>query len=94
MITDKRKLIFIAVCVISITSFGFVSNAVATNENGEHSEMKQDKHGKVSQGDFIQHHRWMFEKNDANNDGFLDRSEMKTLHKMVEAMHKRSDAHE
>ena len=93
MISDKRKMILIAICAISITTFGFSSIATATNGNGEHSVMKKDKHGKVSQEDFIQHHRWMFEKNDANNDGFLDKTEMKALHKMVKGMHKRGEAH-
>jgi len=93
MISDKRKMILIAICAISITTFGFASIATATNGNGEHSVMKKDKHGKVSQEDFIQHHRWMFEKNDANNDGFLDKTEMKALHKMVRSMHKRGEAH-
>ncbi len=93
MISFKRKMILIATSAIFITTFGFASIAVATNGNDEHSAMKKDADGKVSQEDFIQHHRWMFEKNDANNDGFLDKSEMKALHSMVKGMHKRSDAH-
>ena len=90
MISYKRKMILIAICAISMTTFGFASIATATNENGEHSVMKKDKHGKVSQEDFMQHHKWMFEKNDANKDGFLDKIEMQELHKMVKAMHRSS----
>ncbi len=93
MISYKRKMILIAICAISITTFSFASIAVAADGNGEHSVMKKDKHGKVSQEDFIAHHRWMFEKKDVNNDGFLDKAEMKALHKMVKKMHERSEAH-
>lgn len=93
MISFKRKMIFIATSAIFITTFGFTSIAVATNGNDEHSVMKKGADGKVSQENFIEHHRWMFEKNDANNDGFLDKAEMKALHKMVKGMHKRSEAH-
>ena len=93
MISNKRKMILIAIFAISISTFGFASIAVATDGNGEHSVMKKDKDGKVSQEDFIQHHKWMFEKNDANNDGFLDKNEMKELHKMVKSMHRSSSAH-
>ena len=93
MISYKRKMILTAIFAISITTFGFASIAVATNGNDEHAVMKKDMDGKVSQEDFIQHHRWMFEKNDANKDGFLDKIEMKALHKMVKGMHKRGEAH-
>ncbi len=92
MISYKRKMIPIAICAISIAIFGFASIAVAANGKDEHAVMKKDMDGKVSQKDFIQHHQWIFEKNDTNKDGFLDKIEMEALHKMVRGMHKRSEA--
>lgn len=83
----------IAICVISITTFGFAFIAAATNGNDEHSVMKEDMGGKVSQKKFIRHSQWMFEKNDANKDGLLDKLEMQKLHKILKSMHKNSVAH-
>ncbi|MCH9638381.1 MAG: hypothetical protein K0U40_02700 [Betaproteobacteria bacterium] len=93
MISYQRKMMLIALHAIFIVAFSYTSIAFATNGNDEHAVMKKDSDGKVSQEDFIEHHRWMFEKNDANKDGFLNKSEMKALHKMVKEMHKRSEAH-
>ncbi len=67
-------------------------NTDTKSESGEHSVMKKDKDGKVSLDDFMQHHKWMFQRNDVNKDGFLDNAEMHGLHKMVKGMHKRHEA--
>lgn len=44
-----------------------------------------NKDGKISKEEFTKHHEAMFEKNDANKDGFLDETErrdmMKNMHK-------------
>ena len=93
MISYQRRMIFIVLQAIFIATFSFTSIAFATNGSDEHAVMNKGADGKVSQEDFIEHHRWMFEKNDANNDGYLSKSEMKELHKMVKGMHKRSEAH-
>ena len=39
------------------------------------SSVDVDKDGKISKDEFIKHHEQMFEKMDANKDGFLDESE-------------------
>ncbi len=90
MITYQRKMMLIALHAIFIVAFSYTSIASATNGSDEHAVMKKDADGKVSQENFIEHHRWMFEQNDANKDGYLNKSEMKELHKMVREMHKRS----
>ncbi|PSJ17230.1 calcium-binding protein [Nitrosomonas supralitoralis] len=49
------------------------------------SSVDSNKDGKISKEEFMKHHEAMFEKNDANKDGFLDETErrdmMKNMHK-------------
>lgn len=69
----------------------FATNANATGGDegeGDPSVMKREQGG-VSKEEFMKHHQWMFDQNDANKDGYLDNDEMKNLHKMVGKMHKR-----
>ena len=58
------------------------------------SAVDLNKDGKISKEEFMKHHEAMFDKKDANKDGFLDESEM---HKMMDHMHKhdqkKEDAH-
>ncbi len=92
MTTYKSKTDFIIASVIFIVILSFASISNATSENSEGngpSVMQKDKDGKVSQKEFMQHHKWMFEQNDINQDGYLDADEMKDLHKMAKEMHKR-----
>lgn len=94
MITYKRKTNFIIASVIFIAALSFASISNATSENSERngpSVMQKDMDGKVSQKEFMQHHKWMFEQNDINQDDYLDADEMRDLHKMVKEMHKRSE---
>lgn len=53
------------------------------------SSVDVDKDGKISKDEFIKHHEQMFEKMDANKDGFLDESEMHHMmgHKHMHDMH-------
>lgn len=53
--------------------------------------MKKEQDGSVSKEEFMKHHQWMFEQNDANKNGYLDPDEMKNLHKMVKKMHDASE---
>lgn len=43
-----------------------------------------NKDGKISKDEFMKHHETMFDKMDANKDGFLDEKEM---HHMMDHMH-------
>ncbi|MBP6366644.1 MAG: EF-hand domain-containing protein [Nitrosomonas sp.] len=58
------------------------------------SAVDLNKDGKISKEEFMKHHEAMFDKKDANKDGFVDESEM---HKMMDHMHKhdqkKEDAH-
>ena len=49
------------------------------------SAVDLNKDGKISKEEFMKHHEAMFDKKDANKDGFVDESEM---HKMMDHMHK------
>lgn len=49
------------------------------------SSADQNKDGKISKEEFIKHHEAMFDKKDANKDGFLDDAEM---HSMKDHSHK------
>lgn len=92
MITHKNKFGRIVVGAIFFTTFSFTAISYAASENSEEnglSVMKRDQAGRVSEQEFMQHHQWMFEQNDTNQDGFLDIDEMKNLHKMVKKMHER-----
>lgn len=48
------------------------------NHQCEHmmSSVDQDKDGKISKAEFMKHHEALFDKKDANKDGFLDDTEM------------------
>lgn len=48
------------------------------------SDPDLDKDGKISRDEFMKHHEQMFDKKDANKDGFLDEKEM---HRMMKHMH-------
>lgn len=48
-----------------------------------------DKDGKISKEEFMKHHETMFDKKDANKDGFLDDAEMHRMKK--NHMHKYDD---
>lgn len=81
---QKRGIGFIA----AVVSFLVATAAFATDEGtSDYSVMKKEKDGSVSKDEFMKHHQWMFEQNDANKDGYLDTNEMKNLHKMVNKMH-------
>ena len=58
------------------------------------SAVDLNKDGKIIKEEFMKHHEAMFDKKDANKDGFVDESEM---HKMMDHMHKhdqkKEDAH-
>lgn len=49
------------------------------------SSADQNKDGKISKEEFMKHHETMFDKKDANKDGFLDDTEM---HGMKDHAHK------
>ena len=50
------------------------------------SSVDQDKDGKISKAEFMKHHEALFDKKDANKDGFLDDTEMHRM--MMKHMHK------
>jgi hypothetical protein len=50
-----------------------------------------DKDGKISKEEFIKHHETVFDKKDANKDGFLDDTEM---HRMKDYRHKHEHEHD
>lgn len=50
------------------------------------SSVDQDKDGKISKAEFMKHHENLFDKKDANKDGFLDDNEMHRM--MMKHMHK------
>ena len=70
-----------------------------SGQSGGHGDMKSGDHhqcehkmsdpdlnkdGKISREEFMKHHEQMFDKKDANKDGFLDEKEM---HRMMKHMH-------
>ncbi len=86
---QKPKLGFITVIVPFLAATViFAASANAAEEKSDPSVMKSGKDG-VSKEEFMKHHQWMFEQNDANKNGYLDADEMKNLHKMVGKMHER-----
>lgn len=89
---QKRKIgLITAIASFLVVTVTFVASANAASgseEKNDPSVMKSEKNG-VSKEEFMKHHQWMFEQNDANKDGYLDTNEMKNLHNMVGKMHER-----
>lgn len=54
------------------------------------SSVDLNKDGKISKEEFMKHHEAMFDKKDANKDGFLEDTEM---HHMMDKMHKHDHDH-
>ncbi|GKS68112.1 hypothetical protein W03_01160 [Nitrosomonas sp. PY1] len=89
---QKRKIgliTAIAPFLVATAIFAVSANAADGNEGKDDpSVMKSGPNG-VSKEEFMKHHQWMFEQNDANKNGYLDADEMKNLHNMVKKMHER-----
>ncbi len=81
----KKKLITIAVGTAFLMSFG-TSTFAHECKHCEHmmSKMDADGDGQISRTEFMRHHGEMFDKNDSNDDRFLDAGE---VHDMMEKMH-------
>lgn len=89
--SHKRNLISIAIGTALLFAFGATSASAAdpAKESGHQCEHKisdpdLDKDGKISRDEFMKHHELMFDKKDANKDGFLDEKEM---HHIMKHMH-------
>lgn len=88
------SIIALALVPFLMATISFSTNATAASGNtgeSDSSVMKKEQDGSVSKKEFVKHHQWMFEQNDANHDDYLSPDEMKNLHKMVKSMHERSE---
>lgn len=70
-------------------SHGDAKSGDAHGHQCEHmGPVDTNKDGKISKEEFMKHHEAMFDKKDANKDGFIDQSEM---HRMMDHMHKQGN---
>lgn len=91
---QKRKMGFIVALVsFLMATVGFATSANASGHDGgsDASVMKKESDGSTTKAEFMKHHEWMFDQNDANHNGKLEPDEMRNLHKMVKKMHDRSE---
>jgi hypothetical protein len=88
---EKRKIGFIVALVpFLIATVSFATSANASGHDGsDASVMKKESDGSTTKAEFMKHHEWMFDQNDANHNGKLEPDEMRNLHKMVKKMHDR-----
>jgi hypothetical protein len=88
---EKRKIGFIVALIpflIATASFATSANS-SGHDGGDASMMKKEPDGSTTKAEFMKHHEWMFDQNDANHNGKLEPDEMRNLHKMVKKMHDR-----
>lgn len=69
-----------------------ISTSVFAGDHADHSVMKKEADGRVSKENFMKHHEWMFDQEDKNKDGYIDNSEMNSLHNKVKGMHERFES--
>ena len=58
------------------------------------SNLDTDKDGKISKREFIKHHKAKFDKKDLNNDGFIDKEEMRAMMKKHKHGHGHDHGHD
>jgi len=86
---QKRKMGFIIAIVPFLMATAGFATASGNEGKSDPSVMTKEPDGSTSKNEFMKHHEWMFDQNDANKDGYLSVDEMRNLHKMVKKMHER-----